>query len=713
MKKIISLVALSLLTIYGIADELVEDELLGIYGSEEFISIATGFKQSVEKAPAVASVIDAQQIRKMGASDLDEVLESVPGLHVAYNYQGYFPIYTFRGIYSGFNPQVLLLIDGVPQTNLFTGGKNFIWAGMPVEAINRIEIIRGPGSAIYGAEAFAGVINVITKGGPEGKESNEVGIKYGSFNTKNIFGNYQKSWDNSNLYIGAQSFFSDGHKEPIGSDLQSQLDLFTGTSASRAPGPVSLTRENLDLNLRYDIADLTIRAGYQGRRNMGNGAGIAQTLDQTARYQSDRVQLSFDYDIKELIADLDVLINGSYFDVSQEIDKDQILFPSGSTGPFLSPNGTPLFGIFPDGVIGNPEVYERHTRFNTAFHYKGFDDHDLSFGIGYYYGDLYKVREEKNYCTDVPSCQFILPGLQTSHLVDVSDTPFVFLREGDRENRYAYLQNVYSLANDWEITAGVRYDNYSDFGDTVNPRFAVVWSTTNDFTTKFLYGEAFRAPSFQETRAINNPAVLGNPDLQPESLKSYELVFDYKATYQLDFVVNTFYYEWKDIILFTPDASGGTSTAQNVGRQTGYGVEFESEWRASPEFNLKANFAWQKSTNETTDRDAANAPGKQLYLHANWEYSPDTIFNLRANWVMDREREAGDIRDNIDDYLTVDLSWRRQNIWENVEAAIVLHNLFDEDVREPTPSGIPAPAIPNDLPLAGRAVSAELRYQFK
>src|SRR5690606_3152450 len=135
------------------ADDLVETELLDIYGSEEFISIATGYKQPVSKAPAVASVIDANQIKKMGAVDIDGVLEMVPGLHVSYSHQGYNPIYTFRGIYSNFNPQVLLLIDGVPQTNLFTGGKNFVWGGMPVEAIERIEIIRGPGSAIYGADS--------------------------------------------------------------------------------------------------------------------------------------------------------------------------------------------------------------------------------------------------------------------------------------------------------------------------------------------------------------------------------------------------------------------------------------------------------------------------------------------------------------------------------------------------------------------------------
>ena len=58
-----------------------------------------------------------------------------------------------------------------------------------------------------------------------------------------------------------------------------------------------------------------------------------------------------------------------------------------------------------------------------------------------------------------------------------------------------------------------------------NPRLALVWSTSYQLTTKFLYGEAFRAPSFAQTRAINNPLILGNLDLKPEEIKSYELAF--------------------------------------------------------------------------------------------------------------------------------------------------------------------------------------------
>ena len=691
------------------SDDISEAELLGIFGSEEFISIATGYKQPVSKAPAVASVITAQDIRRIGATDIDEILGTVPGLHVSRNPQGYNPIYTFRGIYSGYNPQVLMLVNGIPLTNLFTGNRSNAWVGMPVEAINRIEIIRGPGSAVYGADAFAGVINIITEGGDTITE-NELMARYGSHNTRELSAKFRKKWEHSHVGFILEGKTTDGQNETIAADLQSYLDGIAGTSASLAPGAVNLGRETLDARLDYRYKNFVFRGGYQGRYNAQSGAGVAQALDPHAEFASERINFDLTYSIPSLFTDsLSAVVSASFLDVTQEVDENALIFPPGSTGSFFDENGQPLFGLFPDGVVGSPEIYERHSRFNAAFHYVGLNDHDLTFGAGYYYGDLYRVKEKKNYCTDEDSCDFILPA---GGIVDVSDTPFVFLQEGDRKNHYFYIQDVYTLANDWQLTAGLRYDEYSDFGHTLNPRLALVWSTSRNLTTKFLYGEAFRAPAFAETRAINNPTALGNPNLKAETLRSYELIFDYKVNYDLDFIFNTFYYEWEDIIQFVPEADGGTSTAQNAGKQTGYGIELESKWSVTPSLAFSANFAWQESTNKATDSDVANAPGKKIYVQSHWEFMPNTSLNLQANWVMDRKREISDTRSRVDDYILVDLTLRRKNLWGNLEAAILIKNLFDEDAREPTPNGFPVPAIPDDLPLAGRSLFGEIRYQF-
>ncbi|MEK7992102.1 MAG: TonB-dependent receptor plug domain-containing protein, partial [Thiotrichaceae bacterium] len=158
------------------------EELLEV----RIVTIATGTAQKVTEAAAVTSVITARDIEAMGATDLDEILESVPGLHVARNSVIYSPIYTIRGIYSEYNPEVLVLVNGLPINTIQTGNRGLVWGGMPVKAISRIEVIRGPGSAVYGADAFSGVINIITKKTND-INGTEAGVRAGSFNTKDVW----------------------------------------------------------------------------------------------------------------------------------------------------------------------------------------------------------------------------------------------------------------------------------------------------------------------------------------------------------------------------------------------------------------------------------------------------------------------------------------------------------------------------------------------
>lgn len=691
-----------------------EDDLIALYGDEEFISIATGMKQPVSKAPAVASVIDYESITRMGAVDIDDVLETIPGLHIARDISGYKSIYTFRGIYSSSNPQVLLLINGIPVTNLYQGDRNQVWGGMPVEAISRIEVIRGPGSAVYGADAFSGVINIITK---TGREINGLSLsaQAGNFDTSRFSASYGNTWDDFAFGVVLEASRTDGDDSKIEFDAQSLLDLFSGTSASLAPGKVNRYNEKLDARFDLEYKSLRFRVGLQ-QRETENGVGVAQALDPVNRYTSDRWNLDATYDNSEFSDNLEVFLQASYYHTTQEIEEDLVLFPPGSTGPFFfdadnnpaTPDVQAFPGGYPNGVIGNPEVFEQHTRINSSVVYKGIASHNLRAGAGYYYGDVYKTQEEKNFLAYIGgTCAIVnLP-----EPISATDTPCVFLPEDDRENYYVYIQDIWNFSNDWELTLGVRYDDYNDFGSTVNPRLALVWSTSHNLTTKLLYGEAFRAPSFAETRVSSNPVLLGNPNLDPEELKSYELAFDYQPRLDLGLNLNFFYYRWDDIIQYIPDG-GGSSTAQNAGEQTGYGMEFEATWDLSDTLELSGNIAWQQSTDEELDADAGNSPEKQLYVQANWEPSVNWRVNLQANWVLDRNRVFGDSRSAVDDYVWVDLTVRRKEILKGLEAALLVKNLFDEDAREPSPNGAPLPSIPNDLPLAGRTLLGEIRYRF-
>ena len=699
----------------GMANELSEDEqaLLQMYGSQEMVSIATGSQQPLGKAPAVASVITAEDIKAMGATDLDEALETVAGLHVARSKDAYNPIYSFRGISSEYNPQVLVLINGIPITNAYIGNRHNVWGGMPVQAVSSIEVVRGPGSAVYGADAFAGVINIITKTRQD-INGTEVGGRIGSFDTYDGWALHGGEWAGFDVAVMVEYHDTQGQKSIIDADAQTRFDKLFGTHASLAPGSVNLQRRNVDARLDVSREHWRFRGGLQSRGNMGISPGSAQTLDPNGRYASDRWNADLSYDNPDFAKDWDVKAQLSYFETTQEPETYPTFFPPGAKLPIDSTTGQigngPLV-TFPQGFIGAPEVYERHARFNTSAFYTGFDRHTLRAGAGFNYSSLYKVVTHKNSGIN-PTTGTPNPLLPNFSVIEVTDGPYIFIHPVDRKNVFAFLQDEWKFVKDWALTVGVRYDNYSDFGNTVNPRTALVWETRYDLTTKLMYGSAFRAPSFQELYSINNPVNRGNPGLKPETMDTLELAFDYHPNDKLRLGLNIFNYWWKDIIRFVPDTGAPTVTAQNTGQQTGYGSELEAEWKASDTLKLVGNYSWQQSTDDTFDHSAGNSPRHQVYVRANWEFLPEWHFSPQIKWIVGRDRVFGDHRPSIDDYALTDLTLRRQHLADQWEVAFSVRNLFDVDAREPSLAGNPSASIPNDLPLAGRSFFGEIRFRY-
>lgn len=651
-----------------------EEELALAYGDKSFVSIASGSKQPIARAPSVATVVTAEDIAAIGASDLDEVLETVPGLHVARSPLGYDPIYTIRGIYTQYNPQVLMLVNGIPITGVTFGDRSNIWGGMPVENIARIEVIRGPGSALYGADAFAGVINIITKTSSD-INGTQLGLRVGSFNSRDAWMQYGGNLGGFDSAAYLQVGHTDGSHQII------TADALSGTPYSLAPGPVNLGRNTIDGRIDLSRDKWRLRAGFQQRNNVETGAGVASALDPAGKNFGERVSTDLTYQDKNFAPDLDVTAQTSYFYIYEK--SDLVLYPPGTdlgTGPF------------PDGVIGNPDKWERHLRFNLSAVYTRLQKHKLRFGTGTQNDDLYRTEETNNYSTGSPG-----PVIEV--------TPF--LLPHSRRVNYVYAQDEWAFTKDWYLTAGVRRDHYSDFGSTTNPRLALVWETAYNLTSKLLYGRAFRPPSFSELYNTTNPVLIGNPNLKPETNQSTELAFSWQATSTLQANLNLFHYLWKDIL--RPDSN---NIVQNAGNQHGDGFETELVWDASASLRLSGNYAQQHSVDETTDQDAGNAPRHHVYARADWRFVPRWTLDTQLNYVAGRKRAPGDTRPDIADYQTVDLTLRNNNQKGDWGFAFKVSNLFNADAREPSPYGTPFVPIPNDLPLAGRAWRVELNHQL-
>ena len=667
-----------------------EDELALVYGDKTSVSIATGSVQSLRRAPAVASVITAADIAAMGATDLDQVLETVPGMHVNRSANNYAPLYVMRGIATQFGPQLLVLQDGVPITTIFTGNKGNLWGGYPVEHIARIEIIRGPGSALYGADAYAGVINIITKNASDIGRT-EAGVQTGSFATRD--GWVQHGGHLGGLEVAAfvRVGKSAGFDSVIAADAQTRNDGLAGTHASLAPGQVNVGYDAVDANLALSYGKWRLRAGYKLRDKLGTGAGISSALDPVGQQKSERITSTLAWADPQFGADWSVGASISTMQYVQLTPVDYQLFPPGLQFPT---------GAFPNGMIGGPDTWERQVRASAYATYLGLAGHQMRLGLGHDDLNLYRTRETRNFTYTSSGLPVPLPGV-----VDFSSTnPFMFPQR--RKVDYLYLQDEWLLAADWTMTAGVRHDQYSDFGGTTNPRLAVVWDASLDLTVKFLYGRAFRAPAFNESYGITNPVALGNPNLRPETNGTLETALSWQARDDLQVNATVYRYAMNNIIRTVPNAIAGTgATYANTGGQHGRGIEIESTWNATRDLRLQANFALQRATDDKTGKDAGYAPHRHLYASANWQFASGYLLSGQLNHVAKRERAPGDARARVPDYTTFDLSAGTRRGSGKWDWTVAVRNLFNADVREP--SLAPGLALPLDLPMAPRSLSLQ------
>lgn len=255
------------------------------FRTDRLLLTATGSMKPVHKAPAVATVITADDIERVGATTLDEVLETVPGLHVVPIPISYFSSgWSIRGIQLGLNPHVLMLVNGIPFKSAYTGDRNQTFK-MLVQKISRVEIVRGPGSAVYGADAFAGVINVITKDGQEISGST-FGISAGSFDTYGTWlqhGDFYNGWD---LSLTIEAWQTNGDPDRIIAQ-----DRFGSGPPSNTPVELGAWHDMVDLSLGLSKDEWTFNL-YGSLQEDYAGAGAIQAIT------------DYDADTKYLLTDL-------------------------------------------------------------------------------------------------------------------------------------------------------------------------------------------------------------------------------------------------------------------------------------------------------------------------------------------------------------------------------------------------------------------------
>lgn len=673
------------------------------------VSIATGTPKTVFQSAAVTSIVTAEQIKSMGATELHEVMETIPGVHASLQSSTYDYSYSLRGIRNATNSELLMMVNGTRINTPFRGSTMSHFE-LPLEAVERVEVIRGPGSALYGADAFAGVINIITK---KAKDINgtKMGVRAGNADTQSAWGQHSAKWAGWDIATNFQYQHSNGDpNRTINADFQTSKDKAFGTQASLAPGEYQNRYETLDAHLNLQRKHWDVDFWSFTSLNAGSRAGVGTAVDPNGRSNGQQYLGDVHFSTEDWLHDLELTAHLSYlyadFDAGFQVLPNNTQLPIAADGNINnSLNPTLPRTLFPNGVNDALGRIENIPAIELSSIYKGWDKHLLRFSTGFRYEQIV-TKEARNFGAGVVNGQQP-PKVIGSALTDITNTPFVYLANTHRSIWSGVLQDEWQFADNWQLTAGLRYDHYSDFGSTFNPRAALVWDINKQLTTKLLYGKAFRAPSFSEQGNQNNPVLLGNKDLKPETINTIEWALDYRPVSSLRTAVNIYYYEIKDLIAAVPDVGKPSATFRNSGNQHGYGSEFEWNWQASEQWSVSGNYAWQRAINQQTHDRVTYVPEHHVYVAVDWQFLPQWQLQPQINWVSGRVRSVTDNRP-LRDYETVDLTLRGKKLFDHLNVSASVRNLFDASNNlEPAPS-----SLPQNIPMSGRLFYLEASVNF-
>ncbi|MDM8551531.1 TonB-dependent receptor [Desulfobacterales bacterium HSG2] len=690
----------------------------------QFVTVATKTKMTAQEAPSIVSVITAEEIRNMGARNIVDVLRTVPGFDLVKRGNDVLQQIYIRGLTSPGNEKVKIMINGHSmQMLLGSPGQNF--ERLPTGSIRKIEIIRGPGSALYGTGAFLGVINIITKEG--GDEPSRVSFEGGSFDTAKPSAELSLKNGGLKTYMYAEHYRTDGYDGIIESDKAALLPIFAPSAS----------------------------------REMTDGAEYC-TFQTNISYDSLYFSVFFQKASSEIpVGSVSVLTDEDDFDTLYTFAELGYRLPAGDRGNLQMRayydygDFKPMFEGFPEETaemyIGFPDGEGLHGGPRAKLSVAGAEitaDYEPYPGVGLVVGTSYEdVRQYdvKHYANHNSTGKPLDVGGVTypsfpfqyfpSGLTDISENGN-WNRNAERGVAAVYAQGIFDLkkifslersAKNLALTIGARYDSYDDVGSSANPRLGIVWAPTEKLWIKMLYGEAFRAPGFGELYAQNSP-IRGNPDLNPEEITTAEGLLGYHFTRTVSGSLTGFYVNAENLIRLSENVF------ENVGKTESCGMEAELKAAFGRNRYAYLNLTWQ-DVRDTT-HSAILSEGGQTYVHddfhpgtapefygnigVNYGFTERILGNISLNYVGERERTEEkmwlgetlvrkDQRDPVKERWLLSASLTLRDFFaKGTELQISGFNLLDEDHRDPEQDGY----ILNDIPCPGRSFTGRISYSF-
>lgn len=662
------------------------------------ISAVTGVEQGLNTAPASATIVTAKDWQRRGASTLSQALVGVPGLQMSIEPTSGKNI-VIRGLSGNFGQQVKLLIDGIPFNRIQDGAKPAL--DLPLSGFKRIEIVRSPGSATYGADAFAGIINLVSD--DDVLQEREVSVAVGAFDHYELAMTGANAWQQVNLvYALNLQKYGDDPDKILAADLQSLFDQQFNTNASRAPGRFNESYQQVSLNLKASWQDWLV-SYYGVSGSFSFGAGVAEALDPDNRgnHQSHIVDAKYQFSLFEQDkTEFNLWWQEKHTELPFAIYPAGAVLPIGSDGNLNLANPTTLTK-FEQGYRGEPSHDSTLAQASMVSVFSPHQAHTLRWQVGVEYHKL-TPYERKNFGPGV------LTGTETivsGELTDVSGTPYAYLPRRSRNILFVSVNDDWQLNDELSLHLGGRYDHYSDFGTTINPRLGIVWQASKQLRLKLLSATAYRAPSFYDLYAVNNPVNIGNPDLKPEQIDTNEVNIGFTLTDNTLLEMSYYRYRATDIIEYVSVADLTGRRAKNQGEIDGWGAEWSLHWRASSHLDISSNISYVDNE-DGYGQALTGFADKLASVNINYKVNESSNWNVFWQYTGKQKRALSDTRAALPSANWLSSRYSYQLLNQQMELALVVNNLFDKQGKAPSN------LIAEDYPIAGRQWKLELNYQF-
>jgi len=533
--------------------------LAGIPGraqdAEPLISSASRYGQSLYEAPASVTVITRDEIRRFGYRTLGEVLSAAGGFFTAYDRN--YTYLTVRGLAKpgDFNTRILILLDGrrlnqpVDDSSL-VGTEGLV----DLEALDRVEILRGPGSTLYGTNAFYAVVNLVTRTG-----QSATGVE---------------------VQLGGGSFESGYAAVGGGTRTAGGLDVFAIASGYASRGP----------DLYYPEFD-----------DPGTNDGRAVGLDGD----------EFGRGLVRVMKG-DFTVEGAYSHRGKEIPTASYDTIFGDQRARTHDGGGMLSGSYEHAFDDLSRVW------TTASYQSGFYDGDYPYDEGLISDYLRSrwVTLEGQYQRFVGGRHRLTAGgeVRRNLRLEQGVTDTLAFRQSSWVTA-GFLQGEFHVAERVTLYAGGRYDHYDTFGGTFNPRVVLVAEPATGTYLKGMYGRAFRAPSayelYYEDGNVTQKSAL---DLEPERLETFEVAFERRVRPGLRATVSVYYTRGENLIGLTTDPADDLLVYANGEAAHSTGVEAGLEGQVTSTLFARASYAFQQAEQDPEDLRPAYSPRHVAHL---------------------------------------------------------------------------------------------------